>query len=343
MQLSAGKSWSLRRTADKNGLFKMASLDQIPPIVGPMAAFHGASEAPFDDVVTFKRLLIEQFQGYSSAMLLDPQFAVPGCIDALDASKGLFISLEDPSYDLVANNERRSKSAESWSVGKIKRMGGNAVKMLAWYRPDASAETNQHQQNYVMQVGDACAKYDIPFFLELLAYPLDSDSTLKADDVNRKERLRDTVLQSVEEFAKSKYQVDVFMLESPIEGSDAPGVGHQGEEHIQPVFEEMARLANRPWAMLSTGATMAEFNKIMTHAYAAGSCGYLAGRTYWLDTLAHYPDWSAMQADIHQNVSYYIQELNDITDKMATPWSSHSCYSAPLEADRAFCSRYADM
>jgi tagatose 1,6-diphosphate aldolase len=102
-------------------------------------------------------------------------------------------------------------------------------------------------------------------------------------------------------------------------------------------------LANRPWAMLSTGATMAEFNKIMTHAYAAGSCGYLAGRTYWLDTLAHYPDWSAMQADIHQNVSYYIQELNDITDKMATPWSSHSCYSAPLEADRAFCSRYADM
>lgn len=42
MQLSAGKSWSVRRTADKNGLFKMASLDQIPSIVVLMVAFHGA-------------------------------------------------------------------------------------------------------------------------------------------------------------------------------------------------------------------------------------------------------------------------------------------------------------
>ena len=50
-------------------------------------------------------------------------------------------------------------------------MGGDAVKVLAWYRPDAEAAINAHQQRFVCEIGDQCRRNDIPYVLELLVYP----------------------------------------------------------------------------------------------------------------------------------------------------------------------------
>ena len=43
---------------------------------------------------------------------------------------------------------RYSKNIKNWSVEKIKRMGGDAVKVLAWYRPDADEKSIEHQKIY---------------------------------------------------------------------------------------------------------------------------------------------------------------------------------------------------
>ncbi|NIS30131.1 MAG: tagatose-bisphosphate aldolase, partial [Actinobacteria bacterium] len=52
---------------------------------------------------------------------------------------------------------RRSSSIDDWSVEKIKRVGGDAVKVLAWYRPDADAAVLEHQHEYVAAIGAECA------------------------------------------------------------------------------------------------------------------------------------------------------------------------------------------
>src|SRR5690606_40537429 len=57
---------------------------------------------------------------------------------------------------------------DNWSVEKIRRIGGDAVKVLAWYRPDASEDVIAHQQAFVRAVGAECRRYDIPYVLELL-------------------------------------------------------------------------------------------------------------------------------------------------------------------------------
>ena len=49
-----------------------------------------------------------------------------------------------------------------------------------------------------------------------------------------------------------------------------------GSPQVQGLFDEMGRLAGRPWVMLSAGAGKPEFKKILEHAYAAGASGYLA-------------------------------------------------------------------
>lgn len=335
--VSVGKSWSLRRMADDNGLFKMASLDQRPPIEDPIAKALSHDNNLATEVVKFKRLLIENFQDKSSAMLLDPSFAVAGSLDALDPKKGLLVSLEDPHSPKNSAGEVLTAAIENWSVSKIKRLGADGVKLLVWYRPDADKDVNKHQQRLVQDVGEACVKYDIPFFLELLANaPSDYEETAQSK--------ADCVLQSVAEFSKAKYHVDVFMVESPVDAASVPGVGVNGWEEVQEKFELLAQIAARPWIMLSMGADMAQFHKIMTHAYEAGSSGYLAGRAYWLNTLSYYPDWNKMQADTQGSPQTFIKDLNVLTNDSAVAWFDHDDKKGEEQPlDKAFCRSYSEM
>ncbi|MEM9794665.1 MAG: tagatose 1,6-diphosphate aldolase, partial [Pseudomonadota bacterium] len=277
MTLSPGKLWGLRRMADAQGRFKMTAVDQRPPIKNPIAAHHGTAVAPWEDVARFKTLLVETLQEASTAMLLDPHYAIPMGLDRFNPAKGLIVTLEDSVFEESAGG-RLSSEIDDWSVAKIKRMGGDAVKVLAWYRPDAAPEICAAQQDFARRIGDACARYDIPYLFELLVYPLAGDTDQTKDYVEMKDKRSDHVLRSVEEFAKPEYGVDVFKLESPVNAADA-----DGSEAVQAIFDEMGTLAGRPWVMLSAGAGKPEFKAILEHAYRAGASGYLAGRAIWLE------------------------------------------------------------
>ena len=174
MQLSPGKLLGMKRLADQNGVFKMTATDQRPPIKNPIAKHLNVNEAPWDEVAKFKKMLVENLQGYSSALLLDPHFAIPYSMNIFNPKKGLVVTLEDSIF-LDTNEGRISKSIDNWSVSKIKRMGADAVKVLAWYRPDAGEKVLEAQQQYVQKIGDECAKHDILFLFELLVYPLSKD------------------------------------------------------------------------------------------------------------------------------------------------------------------------
>ncbi len=322
MTLTPGKLWGMRRMADANGRFKMTAVDQRPPIKGPIAKYHGTDEAPWEDVARFKTLLIETLQDASTAMLLDPHYAIPMGLDALSPTKGLVVTLEDSLFADTPGG-RLSAEIDDWSVGKIKRMGGDAVKVLAWYRPDADATVCRAQQDFTRRIGEACARYDIPFLFELLVYPLASDADQTKEYVEMTGKRSDHVLASVEEFAKPDYGVDVFKLESPVNAADA-----DGSSEVQALFDEMGRLSGRPWVMLSAGAGKPEFRNILDHAYKAGASGYLAGRAIWLDAFGHYPNWDAIRADLSGDGVAYMDDLNRLTDAQAVPW-----FDNPLFAD----------
>ena len=346
MQLTPGKLWGLRRMAAENGVFKMTAVDQRPPIKAPIAKALGLAEAPWEEVSRFKGLLVQTLQADSTAMLLDPHYAVPYSIDTLSPAKGLIVTLEDSIYK-ETDGGRLSANIDDWSVAKIKRMGGDAVKVLAWYRPDASAAVCRAQQDYVKRIGEDCDRYDIPFLFELLVYPLAKDAHQTKDYVEMKGKKADDVLASVEEFAKPDYGVDVFKLESPVNAGDAPGVGGEGWEDVQPVFDELGRLAGRPWVMLSAGAGKADFRNILTHAYRAGASGYLAGRAIWLEAFGHFPDWPAMRTGLEGGAVGYMRDLNALTDADAAPWFSHPAYGPEgarfTPADASFRHVYGGM
>ncbi len=215
MNLSAGKYWGMRRMADAAGRFKMTAVDQRPPIKDPIKAKRGTREAPWEDVAGFKEMLIRELQHESSAMLLDPHYAYPRGVTMLEASRGLILTLEDSIFRDTPGG-RLSSEIDDWSVEKIKRVGGDAVKVLTWYRPDADPAVCRAQQDFTARIGAACARYDIPFVLELLGYPLARDAEQTRDYVEMRSKRPELVLESVRTFADPKYGVDLFKLESPL-------------------------------------------------------------------------------------------------------------------------------
>ena len=65
MQLSPGKLMGMKRLSDKNGLFKMTAVDQRPPIINTIAKHLNVSEAPWEEVAKFKKILVENLQDIS--------------------------------------------------------------------------------------------------------------------------------------------------------------------------------------------------------------------------------------------------------------------------------------
>src|SRR3712207_7193641 len=108
--------------------------------------------------------------------------------------------------------------------------------------------------DFTARIGEACARYDIPFVFELLVYPLPGEKNQTTQYIELADKKSDLVLDSVRVFADPKFGVDLFKVESPVPARD---VHENASRDVQAVFDEMGRLCGRPWVMSSAGAGMA--------------------------------------------------------------------------------------
>ncbi|MEQ9814784.1 MAG: tagatose 1,6-diphosphate aldolase [Azospirillaceae bacterium] len=346
MTITAGKLWGMRRLADAEGRYKMLAVDQRPPIKNLIRERRGVAEASYGDVAAVKRTLAAALAPQASAVLLDPHVAYPQAIDLISPAQGVIVTLEDSIFQETPGG-RLSSEITDWSVAKIKRTGADAVKVLTWYRPDADAAVCRHQQDFTRAIGEACRRHDIPFVFELLVYPLAGDRHQTTDYVEHADKKPELVLESVAEFAKPEYGVDIFKLESPVPaaGIAAPESGAAAARN-QALFDELGRLAGRPWVMLSAGAGKDDFETVLRYAYRAGANGYLAGRAIWWQAFQAFPDLDAMTAGLQADGVAYMRRLNALTDEAATPWQRHPLYGGAPELDgrgERFRESYADF
>jgi tagatose 1,6-diphosphate aldolase len=336
----------MKKLADAAGRFKMTAVDQRPPIKNLIRARRGTPEAPWEDVAGFKELLIEELQSASSAMLLDPHYAYPRGVRLLEGRVGMILTLEDSLFRETAGG-RLSAEIDDWSVAKIKRAGGDAVKVLTWYRPDAEPGVCRAQREFTRRVGEACRRFDIPFVFELLVYPLAGDAEQTRDYIEMTSKHPELVLESVRTFADPSYAVDLFKVESPLAAASVPGVGAPGWEAAQRWFDALGAAAGRPWVMLSAGAGMEDFRRVLTHAYRAGASGYLAGRAIWMRAFDKFPDIAAIRTALRDEALPYMRDLNALTDAAAAPWFAHPCYGIDgarvNPADASFRHAYSDF
>ena len=333
-EISAGKLWAMRRLADDDGLFRMTALDQRPPIINLIKEKTGAA-ATDEQMTAVKRVIAETLAAHSSAVLVDPLWAYSFVTRHLSPRQGLILTLEDHRFEETPKG-RKAHAIEGWSVAKIKRMGGDGVKVLAHYRPDASREVNEHQKRFVRSVGEACRRFDIPFVFELLVYPFTSTGG-GPDYTEDPEKQPELVIESVKAFAAPEFGVDVFKLESPLPAATVPDPADADEaevSRVQGLFDELGKAAGRPWVMLSAGAGKAAFKNVLHYAFKAGASGFLAGRAIWLEEAQAYPDLDATRAAMRETSVAYLREITEQARKNATPWHKHPCYGGKAPALR---------
>lgn len=321
MELSAGKYWSLRRLADERGFFRMTAVDQRPPIRNLVAARRGVKEASYEDVGDVKALLIQELSAHSSAMLLDPGYAYPRAIQHVDPRKGLLVTLEKFEFEEKPRG-RLTRIYPNWSVGKIKRLGADGVKLMLFYRPDAARDVNEEQQALVEKVGRECAEHDLAFLLEPLVYPFAGAANASHDYVEDKTKRPELVIDTVREFAKPRYGVDIFKLETPVPADKVPDPDAKDAAvaETRRWFEAIDRELDRPWVMLSAGAGMEPFRRILGFAFAAGASGYLAGRALWWQAFQSFPDMEAFRAGLRKDSTAYIEAIGQRLVRDGTPW-----------------------
>jgi tagatose 1,6-diphosphate aldolase len=324
----------------------MVALDQRPPLFDAIAQAKGITrdQVEYSDVTAAKRLLVENLSPHCSSMLFDPNFAVPAAIDVLPARCGLIMTLEEHRTEETAGG-RKSRAIANWSVEKIRAIGGDAVKVLAWYRPDADAAVNEHQKRFVREIGEQCAHHDIPYVLELLVYPFLGSANHTADYVESPGKLPGLVIDSVREFAKPEYGVDLMKLESPLAANSLPPRdGGPAAKIAQGEFDaigDICRAQNIPWVLLSGGAAPDKFERVLEFAYAAGAGGFLAGRTIWLDAVRkHFPDRAAVAASLRKDGVAVLESLNALTKAKGTTWKPRFPAFAEIKQEGDFARAY---
>lgn len=327
MRLSPGKLWGMRRLADARGLWKMLAIDQRTPLFGPIARARGTAEPPFEDVARVKQLLARHLAPLASAVLLDPIYAYARAIAEIPPGRGLILAHEHSVTEDTPQG-RKSHPIPHWSVPQIRRIGADAVKVLVWYRADAPAAIRAHQEAFVRAAGEACRAADITHLLEVLIYPLPGEDP--AAVAARREQL---VLDSIRPFTDPAYGVDIFKLEPPGPIGQVPDPDGPAAAPLQAAYDRMAAMLPRPWVMLSAGAGVADFLRSLRYACRAGAAGYLAGRAIWAEAFGAFPDWAAMERALTAGSRRNLEELNALTERLATPWTAHPAFGGEVVPD----------
>ena len=307
-----GKLVHIKKLCNDQSHLQMLAIDQRPPIFNLIK--ERKKRYTYKDVVDFKKNISLNLSQHSTAILMDPVYSVPNLIPS-SKSKGLIITLEDHDF-IERGRGRYSKNIKNWTVEKIKRIGGDAVKVLAWYRPDADQKSMKHQKKYIETIGKQCEKYDIPFLLELLVYPFKNETGYSKDYKEQLDKNQNHVINSVKEFSKDKYKVDIFKLESPVDSSQL--LNSKFNKATEDAFEQLSKATrNIPWVMLSSGMNKKSFLNCLKLAYKNGASGYLAGRTIWLDAFKDYPNYKKITAKLGNESVRYVKKLNELTNKNA--------------------------
>jgi len=289
VRITSGKLAGMKAVSDERGVIAAAAMDQRGSLQKALEKEKGAAISD-REMEEFKILVTEVLTQHASAILLDPEWGLPASRRRAKRA-GLLLAYEKTGYDKTGAG-RLPDLLDDWSVRRIKEAGADCIKILLYYTPDDPKSVNEKKHAWVERIGDECHANDMPFFLEFVGYEEGADEK-GLEFAKKKPRI---VTESMREFTKDRYGVDVMKVEVPInmkfvEGAKAYG-GQKGYSRQEAMdhFRRAAEVATKPFIYLSAGVSNAEFTEALELAADAGTrfSGVLCGRATWKDGIVVY-------------------------------------------------------
>jgi tagatose 1,6-diphosphate aldolase len=326
MKLTPGKLAGLRAVSNDRGVIAAAAMDQRGSLQKSLAKEKGAdvSDAMMEE---FKSLVTEVLTPHASAILLDPEWGLPAS-KRRSKNAGLLLAYEKTGYDKTGPG-RLPDLLDHWSARRLKEAGADCVKILLYYTPFDPKDVNEQKHAWVERIGDECRANDMPYFLEFVGYEEGADEK----GVEYAKKKPQIVMESMKEFSKDRYGVDVLKVEVPVNMKWVEGAKCYGgqkaysKEEAMNYFRQAAQVSSKPFIYLSAGVSNAEFTESLEMAAEAGVKfnGVLCGRATWKEGIPVYAKQGAeafrkwLQDEGVKNISNVNARL-----KAATSW--HSIY-----------------
>jgi len=325
MKLTPGKLAGMKAVSNERGVIAAAAMDQRGSLQKALAKDKGG-DISNEMMEEFKILVAEVLTPHASAILLDPEWGLPASRRRAK-NAGLLMAYEKTGYDKTGPG-RLPDLLDDWSVKRLKEAGADCIKILLYYTPYDSKAINNKKHAWVERLGDECRANDLPFFLEFVGYEEGADE--KGVEYARKKP--EIVIESMAEFTKDRYGVDVMKVEVPInmkfvEGakSSAGGPTAYTRDRAKHFFLEAAKVATKPFIYLSAGVSNAEFTESLALAAESGVrySGVLCGRATWKDGIPVYAKEGAagFRKWLEDKGVENIKNVNTAI-KSAVPWYS---------------------
>jgi tagatose 1,6-diphosphate aldolase len=330
MKLTPGKLAGLKKVSNERGIIAAAAMDQRGSLQKSLAKEKGGevTDAMMEE---FKILVSEVLTPHASAILLDPEWGLPAS-KRRAKNAGLLLAYEKTGYDKTGPG-RLGDLLDHWSVRRLKEAGADCVKILLYYTPDDPKDVNDKKHAWVERIGDECRANDIPYFLEFVGYEEGADEK-GLEYAKKKPHI---VTESMREFSKDRYGVDVLKVEVPVNMKFVEGTksfagqkAYTKKEAID-FFHKAANVVTKPFIYLSAGVSNAEFAETLELAGESGVKfnGVLCGRATWKDGIPIYAKQGAA-AFRKWLETEGVKNINNVNDKLKAATSWHSIYGVEL-------------
>jgi tagatose 1,6-diphosphate aldolase len=325
MKITPGKLAGLKRVSNAHGVIAAAAMDQRGSLQKSLAKEKG-SDVTDQMMEEFKTLVTEVLTPHASAILLDPEWGLPASKKRAK-NAGLLLAYEKTGYDKTGPG-RLGDLLDHWSVRRLKDAGADCIKILLYYTPYDSKDVNDKKHAWVERIGGECRAHDIPFFLEFVGYEDGADEK-GLEYAKKKPHI---VTESMREFTKERYAVDVLKVEVPVNMKFVEGVkcfaggkAAYSKKEACDLFLKAAAAATKPFIYLSAGVSNAEFTETLELAAETGVKfnGVLCGRATWKDGIPIYAKQgaSAFRKWLETEGVKNIENVNHKL-KAATSWYS---------------------
>jgi tagatose 1,6-diphosphate aldolase len=309
---------SLDAIATPQGIIAAIAIDQRKSLRRMIAAAAAVPETQIPDLrlAEFKESVCQFLSPHASAILIDPEFG-SAALDRRAPDAGLLLTYEADGFD-NPRPHRMLALLPGFSAYRLRDLGAEGVKILLSWSPDEDPAANHRKRLLIERIGEECAGAEIPFLLEPVVYDPAGGDLRGPEFARRKPAL---VRDTIKEFSRPVYKVDVLKVEFPV---ILPHVGSvYTRDQALDAFRAIDEVAGCPYIYLSAGVSLDEFTASLALAAeaSAGYSGVLCGRAAWQDAVAVYARdgraaldaWLAGQGV--RNIERILDHL-----KEASPW-----------------------
>ena len=243
-----------------------------------------ADRAKSDDLLTFKRAVLETLAPGASTVLVDAACG-PDLMTSYPSDCAPMMAYEADVYH-ISDDDRITVLPDNMTVADYPSMGVKQLKFFMYYAPDDDPDLNARKQDIVATIGQQCRDAGITYLMEPLVY----HPTIAAGSAQYAALKPQLVQRATETFAAPRFCADVLKVEIPVDLNFVEGFGTpqmSRTEALQAFQSAFEAAQGTDLVYLSAGVAFEWFEASLQMAGEAGCDfrGFMCGRAIWSDAV----------------------------------------------------------